>query len=198
VEANAFVVAPWGPRAPVAPLAVPVTRDAIAERLRVFIDTEYRQVVATVELVCGSLATAEDAVQEALARAWEHEAKGASIDRLAAWVTTVAMNLARSQMRRWRCERSAQAKLVPLARAAPDAPAARAEALAVREALRALPRRQREVTALRYYLGLDVGEIAVWLGIGEGTVKAMLFRARRSLAGMLGDEIEEGDDVVHG
>ena len=51
----------------------------------------------------------------------------------------------------------------------------------MREALRALPRRQREVTVLRYYLGLDVAEIAEWLGIGQGTVKAMLFRARQSL-----------------
>lgn len=197
MEANAFVVAGWEPRARLAPAVARVTTDAIAERLRTFIDTEYRQVVATVELVCGSLATAEDAVQEALARAWEHEAKGASIDRLGAWVTTVSLNLARSQMRRWRCERSAQAKLLPLARVAPDAPGASGEAHAVREALRALPRRQREVTVLRYYLGLDVAEIASWLGIGDGTVKAMLFRARQSLAGML-REHEEDDGVVDG
>ena len=72
------------------------------DRLRAFVDGEYRQVVATVELVCGSLATAEDAVQEALARAWEREARGETIDRLPAWITTVALNLARSQMRRWR------------------------------------------------------------------------------------------------
>ena len=52
------------------------------DRLRAFVDGEYRQVVATVELVCGSLATAEDAVQEALARAWEREARGETIDRL--------------------------------------------------------------------------------------------------------------------
>ena len=37
------------------------------------------------------------------------------------------------------------------------------------------------MTVLRYYLGLDVAEIAEWLGIGQGTVKAMLFRARQSL-----------------
>jgi RNA polymerase sigma-70 factor (ECF subfamily) len=151
------------------------------DRLRAFVDGEYRQVVATVELVCGSLATAEDAVQEALARAWEREARGESIDRLPAWITTVALNLARSQMRRWRVDRNARARLVPLTSFVPDAPGASAEAHAVREALRALPRRQREVTVLRYYLGLDVAEIAEWLGIGQGTVKAMLFRARQSL-----------------
>ena len=62
-----------------------------------------------------------------------------------------------------------------------------ADGHAVRQALSRLPRRQREVTVLRYYGGLDVREIAAWLGIAEGTVKAMLFRARQSLADALRD-----------
>jgi RNA polymerase sigma-70 factor (ECF subfamily) len=150
------------------------------DRIRAFVGGEYRQVVATVELVCGSLPTAEDAVQEALARAWEREARGEDIRSLGAWVTTVALNLARSQMRRWKSERRARDRLVPLQREVPDAPGASSEALAVRDALRGLSRRQREVTALRYYLGLDVAEIAAELGIDQGTVKSLLFRAGRS------------------
>jgi len=171
-------------------------RGALDARLAAFVDEEYRRVVATVELVCGSLATAEDAVQEALARAWEHEARGEAIDNLAAWITTVALNLAKSQMRRWRTERTVRSRLAPLQRSVPDEPSASGDAHAVREALKALPRRQREVTALRYYLGLDVAAIAEWLGIGEGTVKAQLFRARQSLAAALGDDEEEADDAV--
>lgn len=163
-------------------------------RLQRFVDEDYRQVVATVEFVCGSLATAEDAVQEALARAWEREERGESIDRLPAWVTTVALNLARSQMRRWRSERKAHTRIAPLQRDHPDAPSASGDAIAVREALRALPRRQREVTALRYYLGLDVAAIAEWLGIGEGTVKAQLFRARQALAIALRDDPDDDPD----
>jgi RNA polymerase sigma-70 factor (ECF subfamily) len=62
-----------------------------------------------------------------------------------------------------------------------------ADGLAIRDALRGLPTRQREVTVLRYYGGLDVREIASCLGIAEGTVKAMLFRARQSLADALRD-----------
>jgi RNA polymerase sigma-70 factor (ECF subfamily) len=158
------------------------------ERIRAFVTAEYRQVVATVALVCGSTATAEDAVQEALARAWEHLAQGKPIERLGAWVTTVALNLARSQMRRWRSERRARTKLGALRPEIHDVTGASGEAYAVRQALLELPRRQREVTALRYYLGFDVRAIAEHLGIAEGTVKAMLFRARQSLATALGDD----------
>lgn len=159
------------------------------ERIRRFVDGDYRQVVGTVALVCGSTATAEDSVQEALARAWEQLARGKDIERLAAWVTTVALNLARSQMRRWRCERRARTKLGAARVELHDVTGASGEAHAVRQALMALPRRQREVTALRYYLGLDVRAIAEELGIAEGTVKAMLFRARQTLA----DALDDGD-----
>jgi RNA polymerase sigma-70 factor (ECF subfamily) len=165
------------------------------DRIRTFVDGEYRQVVATVALVCGSVATAEDSVQEALARAWEQTARGKEIERLPAWITTVALNLARSQMRRWRCERRARARLGALRPEIHDVTGASGEAYAVRQALLALPRRQREVTALRYYLGLDVREIAERLGIAEGTVKAMLFRARQSLAETLDDTRD--DDQEH-
>jgi RNA polymerase sigma factor (sigma-70 family) len=164
------------------------------DRIRDFVDGEYSKVVATVTLVCGSVATAEDSVQEALARAWERLERGESIERLPAWVTTVALNLARSQMRRWRSERRARDRLGPLRDDLRDAPAASGDAHAVREALRALPRRQREVTVLRYYLGLDVREIALHLDIAEGTVKAMLFRARQALAVALDDRNDDRDD----
>jgi RNA polymerase sigma-70 factor (ECF subfamily) len=164
-------------------------------RLRTFVATEYRHVVGTVELVCGSLATAEDAVQEAMARAVERSRRGEPIDRLAAWVTTVALNLARSQVRRWSAERRARDRLGP-PRPAPDGPGLSAEAHAVREALARLPRRQREVTVLRYYAGLDVAEIAARLEISPGNVKALLFRARQTLAVVLHDDVDEPEEGI--
>ena len=154
-----------------------------------FVEREYAKVVASVGLVCGSATLAEDAVQEALARAWDQYLRGRDIERLAAWVTTVALNLVRSHFRRRRVERNARARLVERVEMQ-DEPAMSAEGHAVRQAVGRLPRRQREVTVLRYYGGLDVAEIAAWLGIADGTVKAMLFRARRSLADALGDAEE--------
>lgn len=49
------------------------------------------------------------------------------------------------------------------------------------EALRALPRRQREVMVLRYYLDLSEDQIAEWLGISNGSVKRHAFRATETL-----------------
>jgi RNA polymerase sigma factor (sigma-70 family) len=66
----------------------------------------------------------------------------------------------------------------------------------VRRALAALPRRQREATVLRYYLGLDVAEVAAALDVTEGTAKTTLFRARQALAAALGDRDEEAQDHV--
>lgn len=175
------------------PARVRPVRGPVDDPIRTFVETDYRQVVSTVALVCGSVPTAEDSVQEALARAWERLDRGDAIDRLPAWVTTVALNLARSQMRRWRSERRARDRLGAGITPSPDAPAASGVAHAVREALAALPRRQREVTVLRYYLGLDVREIAEELDLAEGTVKSMLFRARQSLAVALGDD--DGPEV---
>jgi RNA polymerase sigma-70 factor, ECF subfamily len=131
-----------------------------------------------VDLACGSAATAEDAVQEALARAWERSERGEQIQSLRAWVAVVAMNLSRSRWRRARAERRAWAASAPVEPRASDDE----EAIDVRRALRALPARQREATVLRYYLGLDVDEVAGAMGVSSGTVKTSLHRARGALA----------------
>lgn len=67
----------------------------------------------------------------------------------------------------------------------------------VQRAIARLPRRQREATVLRYFLGLDVREIATALGLSEGTIKTTLFRARQALARALQPEqTNEETDVA--
>lgn len=146
--------------------------------LREFVHTQYPRLVGAVALVCGSRATAEDAVQEALARAWERSLRGERVDSLPAWITTVSMNLARSGLRRLRAESRARALL--RSESSDPAPAADAR-IDLRRALSGLPRRQREATVLRYYLGLDVLEIARVMDAPEGTIKSLLSRARERL-----------------
>lgn len=55
----------------------------------------------------------------------------------------------------------------------------------VAETLRDLPRGQRTVVALHYLLDMPITEVAVRLGIAEGTVKAHLHRARESMRAAL-------------
>jgi RNA polymerase sigma-70 factor (ECF subfamily) len=165
------------------------------QAIRDFLAEDYPRLVAAVALVSGSRAVAEDAVQEALARAWERSERGDRIVSLKAWVITVSMNLARSGLRRLRAERRARERLPSGASAVPSD---HAELVDLRGALMALPRRQREATVLRYYLDLDVAEVAAALRISEGTAKTTLHRARRSLATALHTEDEQEVDPVAG
>jgi RNA polymerase sigma factor (sigma-70 family) len=60
----------------------------------------------------------------------------------------------------------------------------------VLDALRALPERQREVLALRYYLDLSEAEIAETLGISKGAVKTHASRGAATLRA----QMEEAND----
>lgn len=160
--------------------------------IREFLHTGYPRLVAAVALVGGSRPAAEDAVQEALLRAWERSERGESIESLNAWVATVALNLARSALRRVVAERRARSRL---ARTVLPGETPTSDRVDVERALAGLPRRQREAVVCRYYLGMDTKEIAAVLKVHEGTVKSTLFRARAALARSLGEtDIEEAND----
>ena len=156
--------------------------------IRQFLSSEYPRLVNGMALLCGSLPAAEDAVQEALARAWEASERGRHIESPRAWVTQVARNLLRDRFRRFAAERRARGRLA--SRIAP--PDQGLEGIAdVQRAVATLPRSQREVAVLRYYLEYEVAEIAAVLRIPEGTVKSTLHRARRSLAAALREDDDE-------
>ena len=102
------------------------------------------------------------------------------------------MNLSKSRLRRLRVESRARQSLASTGASARDA----GERFEIGSAVADLPRRQREVTVLRYYLGYDVAEIASLLHVSEGTVKKSLHRARHTLATALGDTFDEETDDV--
>ena len=157
-----------------------------------FLEHDYARLVGAVALVCGDRGVAEDAVQEALVRAWERADHGRGPAVLGAWVRVVALNLVRSRWRGVLRERRL-AHRVP--QPPPDAEFS-ADALVVREALRELTAREREVVVLHYFLDLSVAQVAEELGVSGGTVKTLLHRARGRLAGVLGAALEvESRDV---
>jgi RNA polymerase sigma-70 factor, ECF subfamily len=174
-------------------LSVRERRELIDEvAIREFLHTFYPRLVGGLSLVAGSRAAAEDAVQEAVARAWERSERGEEIESLPAWVTAVSLNLARSRRRRVVAERRARSRLGTRER---SPIADQEDRVDITRALAALPRRQREATVLRYYLGLDVKEVADALGMSEGTAKTTLYRARRVLSRAFGEsDLEEAND----
>jgi RNA polymerase sigma-70 factor (ECF subfamily) len=163
--------------------------------IRAFVVDDYPRIVTGLSVMCGSHTAAEDAVQEALARAWERSERGEQIEQLAGWVTVVARNILMSWFRRIRAERRARGAL--------DQQGDRWQGTGMTDdhvdvvrALAVLTRVQRETTVLYYYLGMTVGEVAAALRVSDGTVKSTLHRARQVLAPVLGiDDPTEG--VTH-
>ncbi len=63
----------------------------------------------------------------------------------------------------------------------------------IEEALEKIPNRQRTVFVMKHDQGMKLKEIARILGIGEGTVKAYLFRAVENLRTALAPYYQTGD-----
>lgn len=59
----------------------------------------------------------------------------------------------------------------------------------IKKSLKGLTMKEKEVFELKHYQGLMIKEIAEILGLSEGTIKAMLFRAVRKLQKILGDDL---------
>jgi RNA polymerase sigma-70 factor (ECF subfamily) len=163
--------------------------------IRAFVLEDYPRIVTGLSVMCGSRPAAEDAVQGALAKAWERSERGERIEELAGWVTVVARNSLRSWFRRVRAERRARGAM----RQQGDlwqSTGVMDDHLDVVRALARLTKAQRETTVLHYYLGMTVAEIGRVLGVSDGTVKSTLHRARQILAPALGiDDPAEG--VTH-
>lgn len=152
------------------------------EGLRELYAASHGRLVAAVAGMCGSIAEAEDCVQEAFARAVPRWGTLATYDDPEAWVRQVAINLTRSRWRR-RKRFSELAELIP---APASAPPPSPDHVALMAALRQLPAEQRETVVLHHLCDLSIADIAARVGSPEGTVKARLSRARRALAGHLG------------
>jgi RNA polymerase sigma factor (sigma-70 family) len=98
------------------------------------------------------------------------------------YLRATVMNLARSRMRRRLVARRRVEPAVRPAMSAEEHTLLLADQQEVLDAVRALPRRQRECLVLRYYLDLSETEIASTLGISNGSVKSHSSRGLAALA----------------
>jgi len=117
---------------------------------------------------------AEDALHDAFVRGLE----GADVASPPGWLFVVAT-------RRWRRRRWRDRIFRPLAAVTRTEAAEPAVRIDLFDALRKLPRRQREVLVARYIVGLSQDETASVLGIARGTVAATATQATRALRARL-------------
>jgi RNA polymerase sigma factor (sigma-70 family) len=137
-------------------------------------EAEFANVYRTVLLMCGDRSIAEDATQEAFARALARWRRLADASWAAGWTTTTAINVARRQLRSR-----------PIIHMQPTVDADRDATLDLRVAIEHLPSRQKQAIALHYLMDLTIADAAAAMGCDEGTVKTHLARARSTLSGIL-------------
>lgn len=139
--------------------------------VRALFDAQYARLVRLAALVTGDRGVAEDVVQDAFAqvlRRWSDIVEPGGYLRVA--VVNGCVSWGRSQSR---------ARRLAIAPGDGLSEDASADAIAVRDALAALPVDQRACVVLRYYGGFTEQEVASLLGCSVGTVKS---RAHRALA----------------
>ncbi|MGF1663953.1 MAG: sigma-70 family RNA polymerase sigma factor [Kineosporiaceae bacterium] len=150
----------------------------------------YVRLVTQLVPVAGSVAEAEDVVQEAFFRAAQRWPAISRYDAPEAWIRRVALNLALSSLRRAR--RAAATALAwrrdlePPTVAGPES--AHLDRTLVVQAMRTLPPRYRVVLTLHYLADLDARDIAEELGLPYATVRTRLARGRRRLLAALPPE----------
>jgi RNA polymerase sigma-70 factor (ECF subfamily) len=132
---------------------------------------------------------AEEAVQEALVRAWLRRDACRSPEAPLPWMLEITRNEARRLLGRQ--ARRASRELVDAITASPDSEESQFADAAVRvtleQALASLAEADQRMLRLRYADDLTQGEVARRLGLPEGTVKVRLHRARRRLRRLLAE-----------
>ena len=148
-----------------------------------FYATRKDAVLRAVVAATGDRTGAEDAVAEAFTRAYARWVRVAEHPSPTAWVIRTALNVYRSWWRRRRRERVTGELAVA---AEPggcevDGHGDSDAHLDIRRLVASLPRRQREVLALRVLADLPAHEVGAVLGIEPATVDVHLHRALTAL-----------------
>lgn len=138
-------------------------------------------------LLTGHPQDADDLVQLALERAWQHQARWTPDTRLDSWVFRIMQNAWIDEIRAR--QRQAQVLVDDADAQMPAAPqASPLDALAVRQAVARLNEDHRAAVALVLVEGLSYKEAAQVLGVPIGTLTSRLARAREQLQALLAPE----------
>ena len=137
----------------------------------------YPAMVAVAHSILGDRHLAEDAAQQAFAKAVVKLSQLKKRSKFASWIATICRNAARDMGR-------ASDRPHPADNLSATATESDQDDVteAVRQALGKLPAPAREVIFLRFYDGLSYGQISAVLGISEQAINGRLRRAKKEMA----------------
>jgi RNA polymerase sigma-70 factor (ECF subfamily) len=157
-----------------------------AERIAAFqhladrrLDSSYRLANA----ILGDESQAQDAVHDAVVQAWKRWSSLRDRTRFDAWFDRIVVNTCRDRLRR--ASRRRTTDLADVEAGTPDMTSEVHRRLVVEQALRGLKTDQVVVIALRYFLDLQLADIAVLLDLPVQTVNTRLRAAKARLRSQL-------------
>jgi RNA polymerase sigma-70 factor (ECF subfamily) len=150
------------------------------DAFEMIIRTQSRNLFAIAYGILQNREEAEDAVQDALVKAWKSRWRVRDPEKFPAWLCMIARHRARDVFRKRRP--------VPqeVEGAAPSAPTSSSEYAStldrqLHSALAALPELHRSALTLRYFEELDYASIEKLLGLSNGALRGILGRALASM-----------------
>jgi len=152
------------------------------------------RLLAYAAMVAGNDAEAHDVLQEALVRSFSKRRQFAHVNAAEAYVRRAIPSAYLDGLRKRKSRERSHDRAFERDTAVPDIDAQ----VDVQRALAALSPRERACVVLRYYDDCTVAQVALQLGIADGTVKRYLSDASVKLAAKLGSELGEstGSDAV--
>jgi len=147
---------------------------------RTFYDKTAPRLRAYIAHICGSVDLSDDILQEVYLRFLRAASSPADDQGRRAYLYRIAESLVIDHFRRLRRENSGMFR-----HASPNSRPEQDFGYDVRRAFTHLKPQQRSLLWLAYVEGFDHREIATATGIKEGSVRVLLFRARKALLGIM-------------
>jgi RNA polymerase sigma-70 factor, ECF subfamily len=152
------------------------------DRFEVLYRSSRDDVFAYVATMLGDHAAAEDVTALAFERAYRRRR---TFDRRRgeerAWLFGIARNAALDELRRRRRTVAMTGEPQDVGAPVEDGAEVALRRTAVRDALRTLPAREREIVALKFHAGLSNTELARVLGVSESAAGTLLYRTMEKL-----------------
>jgi RNA polymerase sigma-70 factor (ECF subfamily) len=158
----------------------------------VLLRSHQRRIFALASRLTGSVADAEEIIQDVFLRLHKHQSELQDDASVRAWLRAVTVNLCRDRMRSNIRRRTEPLPAVVSTLASPERQASEAQREAIlRDALQRLTERERTALVLRELEGLSTAEVAAQLEVAEVTVRVTIMQARLKLRRFLSPSLGE-------